>query len=180
MERGEGEWDESVTSYQFDPHIISVGDSIAYDDAFTNGTLASVYQPPPPIDTPASFQVQESALPRPNLPLSLPTGPREAVSASMEVHPNTPPLAVLEEHDIEVDITSSESSGQPLSNDDLFDTTPDLSDPEIGSQSDIEEANSPIIHRRLNVSLASSTSSAMSDNILSELEDNMDDQAHRR
>ena len=149
--------------------------------AFENGTLSTVYQPPPPIESSSVSQLHQT-LPRPDLSIGNSESPsiaREAVSASLEVHPNTPPLEMLAEHELELDLTSSESSGQLSNNDELFDTTPDLSDAEAQLQSDSEESNSPIIQRRLNISLASSSSS-MSDSILNEMEENMDDQSHQR
>ena len=151
--------------------------------AFENGTLSTVYQPPPSIEPSSVSQLPQPTLPRPDLSISdleRPSTSSAAVSASLEVHPNTPPLEMLADHELELDLTSSESSGQLSNNDELFDTTPDLSDAEAQLQSDIEESNSPIIHRRLNISLASSTSSAISDSILSEMDENMEDQSHQR
>ena len=175
-----------MTSYQFDPHVIQFGESIQYTEAFANGTLSSIYQPPPLLEPSSGSLPQQATLPRPDLPADdvvMPSIGHNSISASLEVHPNTPPLDLVAEHVLELDLSSessSESSGQRPNNDELFDTTPDLTDSEMQSQSDFEEANSPIIHRRLNISLASSTSSAVSDSIMNELDENMDDQAHRR
>ena len=86
----------------------------------------------------------------------------------------------MDEPAIELDISSSEPSGQHLSNDELFDTTPDLTQSEISDQTESDEPNSPIISRRHNISLASSSSSTTSDDVSNEYANLMDNDAYQR
>ena len=182
-----GERDESVTEMQFDHSHITFGESITVTEAFERGELSTFYQRPSASQmNPAAPQVIAYAddaiatLPRPNLPSSSAENvPYVIYGASLEVHPRTPSQG-NDESQADVDISSSEPSGQPLSSDELFDTTPDLSLSGISSQSDTDESNSPIIARRHNVSLASSSSSTTSEEIINEHANFMDHDAYQR
>ena len=155
LDQGQGEWDESVLSPVFDQSNIRLGDAIAASDRYdarnpditgwphNNSQRSGPYREPVPRPPLVAAVAADPAPPIIGEP-----GAVQPPSASLEVFPGTPPLAALEERALQLDLTSSESSGQQEH--DLFDTTPDISD---------SESLSPIIPRRQNYALASSQSS---------------------
>ena len=175
LDQGQGEQDDSIQSPTFDTTNIRLGDALAASRRYAERESTSDDNEWPPSDWIDELSGESlpyvEPVPRPPMPfvttyqlpdldehapsLMLP-GPSRRPSvepsqpvASLEVHPGTPPLDALEAHAREMDITSSENSGQPDS--DLFDTTPDLSE---------TESLSPVISRRNNCDLASSQSSS--------------------
>lgn len=154
LEAGHGEWDESVQYPVFDQSEIRIGDALDASERYAErNSTADGW----PNNQARRSEPYRDPVPRPPLVVSVADLPPVVVgrpgavppSASLEVAPGTPPLASLEARALEYDLTSSESSGQQEN--DLFDTTPDLSE---------SESLSPIIVRRQNFDLASSQSSS--------------------
>ena len=162
-------------------------------DAYNNGELSSFYRRPSSSQTFAyADDIVAPAIPRPDLPSSSRASDHDVPyviygagvvynGASMEVFPGTPPSPrAVDEPAMELDISSSEPSGQHLSSDELFDTTPDLSQSSLSEHAESSGTNSPIIARRLNISLASSSSSTTSEEVINEHVNFMDHSAYQR